>query len=142
MSETTTVLVLARGSRAVMRSLSDPDVDVPWAGGARFVNFSEGDGLQLWEGTTAPGAALWAAAFRNMDASEVLEMLAAIEALPWPNPDGVQVLVRTDQDEVFGLWMFVDGRLREMALPTVVRVPGGPFPGPGGQPIGKLVREA
>lgn len=47
--------------------------------------------------------------------------LADIENLPWRDPFGVQVLIKGQDDECFGLWMFRQGRLREVSLLGVRR---------------------
>lgn len=41
-------------------------------------------------------------------------LLAYLEALPWPRPESVQVLVRDEEDDCFGLWMIYDGKLTEV----------------------------
>jgi pimeloyl-ACP methyl ester carboxylesterase len=41
----------------------------------------------------------------------------------WDAPDEVQVLIKGQEDGCFGLWMMVDGELREVALPGYVREP-------------------
>ncbi|MEU9237607.1 hypothetical protein [Streptomyces subrutilus] len=54
-------------------------------------------------------------------------MLAYLEALPWPDPWSVQVLVHDQDDACFGLWMIHDGRLVEVSLPRTRRVPFSDF---------------
>ncbi|MFJ8645900.1 hypothetical protein ACIRNI_07230 [Streptomyces sp. NPDC093546] len=50
-------------------------------------------------------------------------LLPHLEALPWPDPHSVQVLVRDEDDDCFGLWMLYDGALTEVPLPRTQRKP-------------------
>ncbi|MFD8087038.1 hypothetical protein ACFV4F_35710 [Kitasatospora sp. NPDC059722] len=40
-----------------------------------------------------------------------------MESLPWKAPESVQVLIRDEEDDCFGLWMIRDGRLTEIPVP-------------------------
>lgn len=50
-------------------------------------------------------------------------LLKHLESLNWPNPHSVQVLVRDEDDDCFGLWMIYDGTLAEVPLPRTKREP-------------------
>lgn len=50
-------------------------------------------------------------------------LLGHLESLAWPDPHSVQVLVRDEEDDCFGLWMIHDGRLVEVPLPRTEREP-------------------
>jgi hypothetical protein len=103
-----------------MQRFMDPAVQIPWMGSTRFVSLT-GEGVAPhWIGSKAPTAVIYAAAFADFDRKPMLE---ALEALPWQDQLSVQVLIRTDEDDTWGLWMFIDGRLQELQLPGAVRVP-------------------
>ncbi|MFC6011375.1 hypothetical protein [Nocardia lasii] len=46
-----------------------------------------------------------------------------LEGLDWPDPYSVQVMIRDEEDDCFGLWMLLDGKLREIPLMSTVRIP-------------------
>ncbi len=48
-------------------------------------------------------------------------LLRHLESLPWPHPHSVQVLLRDQDDDCFGLWMFHEGRLVEVTIPRTER---------------------
>ncbi|CAO0825927.1 hypothetical protein SMICM17S_05953 [Streptomyces microflavus] len=50
-------------------------------------------------------------------------LLSHLESLAWPEPSSVQVLVRDEDDDCFGLWMIYDGKLVEVPLPRTEREP-------------------
>ena len=50
-------------------------------------------------------------------------LMAHLGSLAWPNPHSVQVLIRDEDDDCFGLWMIYDGTLTEVALPRTKREP-------------------
>lgn len=62
----------------------------------------------------------WVAQFYRLDWKDLLPYL---ESLPWPDPTSVQVLVRDEEDDCFGLWMLYDGELTEVPLPRTRRNP-------------------
>ncbi|NEC07631.1 hypothetical protein [Streptomyces sp. SID7909] len=105
MSRDAEVVVLARSADEVMEPLTRDDPERTWRG--RFVPIAElwGDG--------------WALDFERLRARKGL--LRHLESLPWPYPLTVQVLLRDNDDDCFGLWMFQDGRLVEVALPRTER---------------------
>jgi hypothetical protein len=48
-------------------------------------------------------------------------LLPHLESLTWPDPYSVQVLVRDEEDDCFGLWMLHDGKLTEVPLARTSR---------------------
>ncbi|MFG3532479.1 hypothetical protein ACGF8B_38080 [Streptomyces sp. NPDC047917] len=61
-------------------------------------------------------------------------VLADLEALPWNNPECVQVMLHDEDDDCFGLWMFQDGALVEVSIPSTQRVHTPPPPWWGDSP--------
>ncbi|OKJ51680.1 hypothetical protein [Streptomyces sp. CB02115] len=55
-------------------------------------------------------------------------VLADLEALPWNNPECVQVMLHDEDDDCFGLWMFHDGVLAEVSIPRTQRIHPPPPP--------------
>lgn len=49
-------------------------------------------------------------------------VLADLEALPWKEPECVQVMFPDEDDDVFGMWMFQDGELAEVQIPRTKRI--------------------
>jgi len=43
-------------------------------------------------------------------------LLTHLEGLAWPDPYSVQILIRDEEDDLFGLWMMMNGRLTEVQL--------------------------
>ncbi len=120
MSHVTTVLVLTRSGEKSMQRFMDPNVQVPWMRTTRFVSLTGESVAPHWIGPKGPGSAIYAAAFDNFDRQPLLD---ALEALPWRDQLSVQVLIRSEDDDCWGLWMFLDGRLQEIQLPGAARVP-------------------
>lgn len=48
-------------------------------------------------------------------------LLRHLESLPWPHPHTVQVPLRNQDDDCFGLWMFQEGQLVEVPIPRIAR---------------------
>ncbi|MFB8277935.1 hypothetical protein [Nocardia colli] len=63
-------------------------------------------------------------------------LLSYLEALAWPHPSSVQVLIRDEEDDCFELWMIYDGKLTEVPLPRTQRDQY-----PGSSVTGVLLRE-
>jgi hypothetical protein len=119
-SDVTTVLVLTRSGERPMQRFMNPDVQIPWMRSSRFVSLT-GEGVAPhWIGSKPPNTVIYAAAFADFDRQPLLD---ALEALPWEDQLSVQVLIRSEDDDCWGIWMFVDGKLRELQLPGAVRVP-------------------
>lgn len=110
MSRIAKVIVLALDAQEVMEPLVRGDHDGTWSG--RFVPVQS-----QWDANFGVG---WAVEFDRMRARSGL--LRDLEALPWPRPGSVQVLVHDEEDDCFGLWMMHDGRLVEVPLPRTERI--------------------
>lgn len=107
MSRDAEVIVLARWSNEVMEPLTQDDPERMWRG--RFVPIAGHWGYEFG----------WALEFEKMRARKGL--LRHLESLPWPHPHTVQVLLRDQDDDCFGLWMFQEGRLVEVTIPRTER---------------------
>ncbi|MGW7587651.1 hypothetical protein [Streptomyces rubiginosohelvolus] len=107
MSRDAEVIVLARWSDEVMKPLTQDDPERTWRG--RFVPIA---GQWSYEFG-------WALEFEKLRGRQGL--LKHLESLPWPHPHTVQVLLRDQDDDCFGLWMFQEGRLVEVTIPNTER---------------------
>ncbi|MFD5535961.1 hypothetical protein ACFWI0_31605, partial [[Kitasatospora] papulosa] len=96
MSRDAEVIVLARWSDEVMEPLTQDDPERTWRG--RFVPIAGQWGYEFG----------WALEFEKLRGRQGL--LKHLESLPWPHPHTVQVLLRDQDDDCFGLWMFQEGR--------------------------------
>ncbi|MFB7718169.1 hypothetical protein [Nocardia sp. NPDC056100] len=131
MSRFAEVIVLARGSEEVMEHLEQDDDSRRWH--QTFIAIDDtkfsGAGFQY----RSSECYAWIIQFsRNTWGG----LLSYLEALPWPRPDSVQVLVRDEEDDCFGLWMIYDGKLTEVPLPRTERIES-----PGRSVTGVLIRE-
>ncbi|MFB8270110.1 hypothetical protein ACFC96_26380 [Streptomyces sp. NPDC055955] len=108
MSRYAGVVVIARDAQEVMAPLTRPDDGREWHQCFTRVEVGMSDA--------------WTVEFirRNWDG-----LLAHLEALPWPRPETVQVLIGGEDDDCFGLWMMYGGRLIEVPLPHTLRHQGG-----------------
>ncbi|XIE80653.1 hypothetical protein AB6O49_27520 [Streptomyces sp. SBR177] len=61
----------------------------------------------------------WALEFDKLGARKGL--LRQVESLAWPQPHTVQVLLRDQDDDCFGLRMYQEGRLVEVTIPGTGR---------------------
>ncbi|MGW4274729.1 hypothetical protein ACWEGQ_20745 [Streptomyces seoulensis] len=102
MSRDCEVIVIAFGGGEVMEPLTRDDDRREWH--------------QRFE--PIPGMDAWAIDFWRPNWTGLLRHL---ERLPWPFPHSVQILLRDQDDECFGLWMLHDGSLKEVPLPCTVR---------------------
>lgn len=102
MSRDCEVIVIARGACDVMKPLTRPDEDREWH--------------QCFEPISGMDA--WAIDFWRLNWAGLLPHL---ERMAWPSPESVQVLLRDQDDECFGLWMMHEGRLKEIPLPCTTR---------------------
>ncbi|MFI6985282.1 hypothetical protein ACIBSV_42880 [Embleya sp. NPDC050154] len=107
MSRDAEVIVLARHADEVMEPLTRQDTERTWHG--HFVPISGQWGFDFG----------WALEFDKVRARHGL--LRHLESLPRPYPGTVQVLLRDQDDDCFGLWMFRDGRLVEVAIERTER---------------------
>ena len=101
MSRIAEVIVLAGNAEEIMEPLTRPDPSRQWSG--QFAVAGHG----------------WAAEFVRR--SSWVGLLDDLESQPWPSPHSVQVLIRDEEDDCFGLWMMHDGRLVEVPLPRTSR---------------------
>lgn len=107
------VVVLAAEAHEVMAPLTrDNDGTRPWNN--IFVPIES-----QWPGTFGRG---WAAEFTHRH--HWAELLEYLQALPWPRPESLQVLIHDEEDDCFGLWMLYDGRLVEVPFPRTERYVG------------------
>ncbi|MCF2532095.1 hypothetical protein [Yinghuangia soli] len=117
MSRITDVIVSADMQAEAMAPLTHRDDARGWSGA--FTLVTDGAARAYWnrDGKN-PAAAVWVGTFDHLDRPA---LLADLEALPWTCPHTVQVLIRVEDDDCFGLWMMIDGKLREVALPRTTR---------------------
>ncbi|MFE9484736.1 hypothetical protein ACFYNM_39925 [Streptomyces spororaveus] len=116
MSRFAEVIVLAREAEEVMEPLTRPDENREWH--QCFVRVDDWS----FAGLRGPSKECytWVIQFIRHNWNGLLSHL---ESLDWPNPHSVQVLVRDEEDDCFGLWMIYDGKLTEVALPRTEREP-------------------
>ncbi|ORT56280.1 hypothetical protein [Streptomyces sp. CB03238] len=116
MSRYTEVIVLARRAEKVMEPLTRPDKGRDWHQCFTRVDDS------MFGGSRMPSdeCYAWVIQFIRHNWHGLLNHL---ETLAWPDPHSVQVLVRDEDDDCFGLWMIYDGKLVEVSLPRTEREP-------------------
>ncbi|MEV4680542.1 hypothetical protein [Streptomyces kurssanovii] len=116
MSRYTEVIVLARRAEEVMEPLTRPDEGRDWH--QCFTRVDDG----MFEGSRMPSdeCYTWVVQFIRHNWHGLLNHL---ESVAWPDPHSVQVLVRDEDDDCFGLWMIYDGKLVEVSLPRTEREP-------------------
>lgn len=114
MSRTTDVLISADAQEAAMAPLTHRDRGRGLSGAFALITGPDADRYRVQDGK-GPTSDIWVGTFNHLDRPA---LLADLEQLPWTCPHTVQVLVRDDQDDCFGLWTLVDGRLREVPLPA------------------------
>jgi hypothetical protein len=90
MSRFADVVVIAKDAEEVMAPLTREDPDREWR--QRFTAVSHGFFSHN----------MWITQFERVTWRGLLPYL---ESLPWPDPYSVQVLIRDEEDECFGLWM-------------------------------------
>ncbi|MGW0789564.1 hypothetical protein ACWD04_15215 [Streptomyces sp. NPDC002911] len=112
MSRMAQVLVLARYEDEVMEPLTRCDETRSWHGSFERIPdwFVGGWYLEFYRESRRRG------------------VLADLEALPWNQPECVQVMLHDEDDDCFGLWMFQDGALVEVSIPRTQRVHVAPPP--------------
>lgn len=114
MSRFADVIVLARDAEEVMEPLTRSDPEREWYQCFTRVDDSVFSGAN--DGSEECYA--WVIQFFRLNWRGLLTYL---ESLPWPDPRSVQVLVRDEEDDCFGLWMLYDGELTEVPLPRTSR---------------------
>ncbi|MFD8607195.1 hypothetical protein AMK14_33910 [Streptomyces sp. TSRI0445] len=112
MSRMAQVLVLARYEDEVMEPLTRDDETRTWRGCFERIPdwFVGGWYLEFFRESQRRG------------------ILADLEALPWNNPECVQVMLHDEDDDCFGLWMFHEGVLVEVSIPRTRRIHSPPPP--------------
>jgi hypothetical protein len=123
MSNVTNVLILTRGDEKAMAALTNSarrwDDTAGWRG--YFGSISQQPAAEYWgDDGKWPECRVWAGAFNYLNRPA---LLAELQELPWESRDSVQVLILGQDDDCWGLWMFVQGRLVEVDLPSVTRLP-------------------
>jgi len=107
-------MVLARNAEEVMEHLTRPDPEREWHQCFTRVDDSVFEGT----GSGSQECYAWVVQFIRHNWGG---LLAHLESLPWPAPHSVQVLVRDEEDDCFGLWMIYDGKLNEVPFPHTSR---------------------
>lgn len=102
MSRDCEVIVIAFGGDDVMEPLTRPDDNREWHQCFEPINGMDAWSIYFWRRN-------WAG------------LLAHLEQIPWPFPGSVQILLRDQDDDCFGLWMMHGSRLKEVQLPCTVR---------------------
>jgi hypothetical protein len=118
-SRITDVIISADAQHAAMEPLTHYAENRAWWG--RFALITGSDADRYWvQNGKAPASDIWVASFNHLDRPA---LLADLEKLPWTCPHTVQVLIREEEDDGFGLWTLIDGRLLEVPLPLMRRDP-------------------
>lgn len=110
------VIVLARDAWPVMESLVSPDPDREWHQCFTSVDDSVFEGSCRGSGDCY----MWVAQFPR---ATWWGLLAYLEGLKWPDPYSVQVLICDEEDDCFGLWMLLGGKMTEIPLGSTERIP-------------------
>lgn len=92
------------------------DDDRGWSGGFGHVGGREAD--RFWSTGKGSPEGIWVATFDHLNRPA---LLADLGRLPRSTPYTVQVLIRDEEDDCFGLWMIFDGELREVPIPRTER---------------------
>ncbi|AYV32816.1 hypothetical protein EES41_39280 (plasmid) [Streptomyces sp. ADI95-16] len=100
MSRMAQVLVLARYEDEVMEPLTRDDESRTWRG--RFEQI--------------PGWFIGGWYIEFFRERQRVGILKDLEALPWNQPECVQVMLHDEDDDCFGLWMFREGKLVELPV--------------------------
>ncbi len=119
MSRVSDVIVSADAQEAALEPLTRRDDSRAWSGVLAPITGRDADRFWVHDGK-GPVSDIWVGTFSGLDRAA---LLADLERLPWTCPHSVQVLIRDDQDDCFGLWMLHEGRLREVPLPATRRDP-------------------
>ncbi|MET7304386.1 hypothetical protein [Embleya sp. NPDC005575] len=115
MSRYTEIIILAKDAEDVMLPLTTDSFAERW-GGHRFVPIDD----EKFSGSSYgdPACYMWIIQFGRNNWQGLFEF---IENLAWPDPYSVQVLLRDEDDDCFGLWMIFGGKLKEVPLPATRR---------------------
>ncbi|WP_331738205.1 hypothetical protein [Embleya sp. NBC_00896] len=115
MSRDAEIIVLARDAEAVMEHLTTDEFAQEW-GGHKFFPIDNEMFRAMKSGSKL--CYMWIIQFTRQNWYGIFEYLQGIE---WPDPHSVQVLVRDQDDDCFGLWMIFNGKLTEVTLPATER---------------------
>jgi hypothetical protein len=119
MSNVTNVLILTLGDDEAVAPLTERRDGAAWTG--YFGDLSSQPAAEFWgHDGKLPECSVWGGAFNHLNRPALLQEL---QELPWQNRDSVQVLIRGQDDDCWGMWMFVNGRLAEVNLPGATRLP-------------------
>ena len=100
-----------------MAPLLEQNSDREWHGRLNLITGPEAEGFWAGDGQV-PLASVWVGAFNCLNVGALLADLAKLE---WRSPLGVQVLIRAEEDDCWGLWMIVGDRFEEVAFPGAFR---------------------
>ncbi|MFJ8747371.1 hypothetical protein ACIRL2_49570 [Embleya sp. NPDC127516] len=115
MSRFTEIIILAKDAEDVMLPLTTDSFAAQWSG-HRFIPIDDGIFSEI--PSAEPACYMWIIQFGRNNWQGLFEY---IEGLPWPDPYSVQLLLRDEDDDCFGLWMIFDGKLKEVPLPATKR---------------------
>jgi hypothetical protein len=128
MSNVTHVLILTLGDGEAMAALTERREGAAWRG--YFGDLSQKPAAEFWgHDGKWPECWVWAGAFNHLNRPALLQEL---QEVPWQNRKSVQVLIRGQDDDCWGMWMFVEGSelrpeegggLIEVNLPGATRLP-------------------
>ncbi|WP_410871317.1 hypothetical protein [Nocardia sp. A7] len=99
-----------------MEPLTQPDPDREWHQCFTPVDDS------VFEGSCngSSDCYMWVIQFYRHNWTGLLKHLAGLD---WPDPYSVQVLIRDEEDDCFGLWMLLGGKMTEIPLVSTERIP-------------------
>ena len=119
MSDVTNVIVLVMdaGDSRLMKPFAVPCESRRWRGAIACITNDDADCYWVHNGKR-PECHVWVGAFNHFNRKAFIEDL---RDLPWQDPGGVQVLIRGQEDDCWGLWMFTNGQLQEVQLPGTIR---------------------
>lgn len=74
----------------------------------KLANISDDEAGDNWGGSKWPEVDVWAAAFNHIDVAAFREQIAAI---PWKEPELVQLFIQNQWADKFDVWEFRSGQL-------------------------------
>jgi hypothetical protein len=119
MSNVTNVIVLVNDwdDARLMKPFTAPSKLRRWSGELSCITETDADRYWVHDGK-GPECHVWVGAFNHFNRKAFLE---DVQGVPWARLIGVQVFILGQDDDCWGLWMFTDGKLREVQLPGVSR---------------------
>jgi hypothetical protein len=117
MSNVTNVIVLASDffDDRLLKPFSIPSESRRWHGALSKTTDEDADRYWVHDGK-GPERHVWVGVFNHFNRKAFLDDL---QKLPWENSGGLQVLIKGQDDDCWGLWMFTSGRLQEVPLPVI-----------------------